>query len=121
MKREAFRRLVGEALDAIPAAFRKRMRNIAVVVEDWPPEEVLEEMEIEDPHDLLGLYRGVPLDEREAAYAGLPDHIAIYQRPIESLSRDPDELRAIVMDTVIHEVGHHFGLSEEEIRRLMGH
>jgi predicted Zn-dependent protease with MMP-like domain len=119
MKRDKFRRLVAEALDSIPARFRKKMANIAVVVEDWPPEEVLEEMEIEDPYELLGLYQGVPLDQREAAYGGaLPDHIAIYQGPIESISDDPAELRRIVRDTVIHEVGHYFGLSDEEIERL---
>jgi predicted Zn-dependent protease with MMP-like domain len=121
MRREKFRGLVSEALDSIPAAFRRRMENIAVVVEDWPPPEVLDELEIEDPHELLGLYQGVPLDERGATPGGaLPDRIAIYQRPIEALSEDPAQVRSIVRDTVIHEVGHYFGLSDEEIERLSG-
>lgn len=119
MKRDRFRRLVAQALDSIPARFRRKMANIAVVVEDWPPVDVLEEMGIEDPCELLGLYRGVPLDEREAAFAGsLPDHIAIYQGPIEALSEEAAEVREIIRDTVIHEVGHYFGLSDEEIERL---
>lgn len=119
MKREAFRKLVAEALDSIPASFRQRMENIAVVVEDWPPDDVLEELEIDDPYELLGLYRGVPLDERGATWAPtLPDHIAIYQGPIEAVAKEPGEIRRQVRDTVIHEVGHYFGLSDAAIERL---
>jgi predicted Zn-dependent protease with MMP-like domain len=120
MRLDVFRKLVREALDSIPAAFRKKMGNIAVVVEDWPSEEVLEDFGIDDPTELLGLYQGVPLDQREATFANvLPDHIVIYRRPIEAHSQDPVEVRAVVRETVIHEVGHFFGLSDDEIEEII--
>ncbi len=119
MTRERFTRLVEEALAEIPRRFRKEMKNVAVVVEDEPPAHILEEMEIEPPDSLFGLYQGTPLPERSWAYGNaLPDRISIYQGPIEEACDDDDEIRDCVAETVIHEFGHYFGLSEEEIEEI---
>src|SRR5262249_54800940 len=99
--------------------FRRAMQNIAIVVEDEPSPEVLEEMEIEPPDTLLGLYQGVPLTERQWAQGNvLPDRILLFQGPIERESEDEDDLIVAIGETLIHEVGHYFGLSEEEIEDI---
>jgi len=119
MTRERFTQLVEEALHDIPRRFRNAMRNVAVVVEDAPPTALLEELEIEPPDTLFGLYQGTPLTERSWGYGNaLPDRISIYQQPIEAECADDDEIRACVAETVIHEFGHYFGLSEEEIEEI---
>ena len=119
MTRDQFRRLVNEAVTLIPKRFRREMKNIALVVEYEPDAELLEEMEIEPPDSLYGLYQGTPLTERTWGYGNtLPDRITIYQRPIEEDCEDEDEMRAVIGETLIHEVGHYFGLSEEEIEEI---
>ena len=119
MTREHFRRLVTEAITLIPKRFRREMRNLALVVEDEPDAELLDEMEIEPPDSLYGLYQGTPLPERTWDYGNtLPDRITLYQRPIEEDCEDEDEIRAVIGETLIHEVGHYFGLSEEEIEEI---
>jgi predicted Zn-dependent protease with MMP-like domain len=95
------------------------MKNLALVVEKEPSPELLEEMEIEPPDSLYGLYQGTPLTERSWGWGNvLPDRITIYQRPIEEDCEDEDEMRAVIGETLIHEVGHYFGLSEEEIEEI---
>jgi predicted Zn-dependent protease with MMP-like domain len=119
--RSAFERLVVEATALIPKRFRREMRNLAVVVEDEPSAELLAEMEIEPPDSLYGLYQGTPLTERLWSFGNsLPDKITIFQRPIEEDCEDgdEDEIRAVIGETLIHEVGHYFGLSEEEIEEI---
>jgi predicted Zn-dependent protease with MMP-like domain len=119
MTRARFERLVAEAVTLIPKRFRREMNNLALVVEDEPSEELLEEMEIEPPDSLYGLYQGTPLPERSWAFGNaLPDRITIYQRPIEEDCEDEDEVRAVIGETLIHEVGHYFGMSEEEIEEI---
>ena len=119
MTRERFEKLVEEALKEIPRRFRKAMHNVAVVVEDEPSPEVLAEMEIEPGDSLFGLYHGTPLTERSWGYGNnLPDRISIYQKPTEEACEDDDEIRDCVAETVIHEFGHYFGLSEEEIEEI---
>jgi predicted Zn-dependent protease with MMP-like domain len=117
--RERFQRLVAEALDGIPRRFRRAMKNVAVVVEDEPPAHLLEEMEIEPPDSLFGLYQGTPLPERSWSYGNtLPDRISIYQRPIEEACEDDDEIRDCIAETVIHEFGHYFGMDEDQIEEI---
>jgi predicted Zn-dependent protease with MMP-like domain len=117
--REQFEQLVAEAITLIPKRFRREMQNIAVVVEDEPREELLKEMEIEPPDSLYGLYQGTPLPERTWGYGNtLPDRVTIFQRPIEEDCEDEDDIRAVIGETLIHEVGHYFGLSEEEIEEI---
>ena len=120
MTREQFRRLVNEAVMLIPRRFRREMKNLALVVEDEPSAGLLAEMEIEPPDSLYGLYQGVPLPERTWTYGNtLPDRITLFQRPIEEeCEGDEDEVRAVIGETLIHEVGHYFGLSEEEIEEI---
>jgi len=119
MTRDRFNRLVEEALREIPGRFRRAMQNVAVVVEDEPAADLLEEIEIDPPDTLFGLYHGTPLTERSWSYGNaLPDRISIYQRPIEEACEDDDEIRDCVAETVIHEFGHYFGLSEDEIEEI---
>src|SRR5688500_4177083 len=119
MKREQFERLVVEAVTLIPKRFRREMKNLALVVEEEPSAELLDEMEIEPPDSLYGLYQGTPLPERTWGYGNtLPDRITLFQRPIEEDCEDEDEMRAVIGETLIHEVGHYFGLSEEEIEEI---
>lgn len=103
----------------IPKRFRAEMKNLALVVEDEPGVELLREMEIEPPDSLYGLYQGTPLTERAAGHGNvLPDMITLFQRPIEEDCEDEDEVRDVIGETLIHEVGHYFGLSEEEIEEI---
>ena len=119
MTEERFRQLVEEALKEIPRRFRREMKNVAVVVEGEPSPEILEEMEIEPGDTLFGLYEGTPLPERGWAFGNaLPDRISIYQKPIEEACEDDEEIRDCVAETVIHEFGHYFGMSEEEIEEI---
>ena len=119
MTRAAFERLLVEAVALIPKRFRKEINNLALVVEDEPSLELLDEMEIEPPDSLYGLYQGTPLTERTWQYGNqLPDRITLFQRPIEEGCEDEDEVRAVIGETLIHEVGHYFGLSEEEIEEI---
>jgi predicted Zn-dependent protease with MMP-like domain len=119
MTRERFTKLVEDALQEIPAPFRKAMDNVAVIVEDEPSAELLEQMDLEPGNSLFGLYHGIPLTERDSRYGNtLPDRISIYQRPIEDACEDEEDIRQCVAETVIHEFGHYFGLSEEEIEEI---
>lgn len=119
MNRTKFRELVDEALEGIPARFRKAMKNIAIVIEDEPTVEELEDVGIEPPDTLLGLYQGTPLTERQWAHGNvLPDKITLFQGPIEDSSEDEDDVVVAIGETLIHEVGHYFGLSEEEIEEI---
>ncbi|KPK63651.1 MAG: hypothetical protein AMS21_06575 [Gemmatimonas sp. SG8_38_2] len=118
MERATFERLVQRALDSLPEEFAERLENVAVVLEDEPDLEDLREMGLDpltEADELLGLYKGVPLIEREGTLSDLPDHIAIYMGPILRTCRSPKEVAREVRKTVIHEIGHHFGLSDEEM------
>jgi len=119
MTREAFREYVDEALATIPENFREALRNIAIVVEDEPTVETLASVGVEPPDTLFGLYQGTPLTERQWAHGNtLPDKITIFQGPIEDASDDEDDLVTAIGETLIHEIGHYFGLSEEEIEAI---
>jgi predicted Zn-dependent protease with MMP-like domain len=119
VKRPDFERLVADALASIPRRFRDAMSNIAIVVEDEPARDLLAEMDIEPPDTLLGLYQGVPLPERRWGGGNqLPDRILIFQGPHERAAEDDDDLADAIAETLIHEVGHYFGMSEEEIEDI---
>ena len=120
MSRAEFERLVAEAVTLIPRRFRREIKNLALVVEGEPSAELLADMEIEPPDSLFGLYHGTPLPERTWGFGNnLPDRITIYQRPIEEeCDGDEDEIRAMIGETLIHEVGHYFGMSEEQIEEI---
>ena len=107
VSRVRFEQLVEDALDSLPAELTKLMRNVVVTVDDG-----------EDPH-LLGLYQGVPLTERTSNYAAvLPDKITIFQRAICARAATEDGIAAEVRATLVHEVGHHFGIDDERLHQL---
>jgi len=118
--RDRFQELVQEAIDSIPRRFAAEIKNVAIVIEDRPARQLLEEMEMEEDEVLLGLYQGVPLPERQWAHGNtLPDQITLFQRSIEEdCEGDEDEIVVAIGETLIHELGHYFGLSEEEIMEI---
>jgi predicted Zn-dependent protease with MMP-like domain len=119
LTRRQFEALVDRALAGLPRRFRERLQNIAVVVEDWADEATLAEMEIEPPDTLYGLYRGTDLTHRDSMYGGvLPDVITIYQGPIEEDCDSLEEMEEVVADTVVHELGHYFGLDDDRLDEL---
>jgi predicted Zn-dependent protease with MMP-like domain len=119
ISRREFEQLVTRALRRLPRKFRDRLENIAVVVEDWADDDTLDEMGIEPPDTLYGLYRGTDLTRRDTAYGNvLPDVIAIYQGPIQEDCESVEEMEELVRDTVVHEVGHYFGLDDERLAEL---
>ncbi len=119
MTRRQFEALVERALRRLPRPFREKLENIAVVVEDWADDETLEQMGIEPPDTLYGLYRGVDITRRDSSYgAVLPDVITIYQGPIEEDCADAREMAQLVRETVIHEIGHYFGLDDPTMEQL---
>jgi predicted Zn-dependent protease with MMP-like domain len=124
MTRARFEQSVAAALAAIPARFRKAMANLVIAVEDEPSAELLRDLEIVPPDTLFGLYQGTPLTERGWGYGNtLPDRILLFQGPHERESRGEDEedLVASIAETLIHEIGHYFGMSEEEIEAIEEH
>jgi predicted Zn-dependent protease with MMP-like domain len=118
---DAFADLVAEALESLPAEFLENLENIQIDVEEWPSRTDLEEAGLspKDRTALLGLYHGVMLTNRTSSYVAFPDRITLYQKPIE-LHAGPDEekIREQVRTTVIHEIGHYYGLDEEELDDL---
>ena len=119
LRRKEFEALVERALRRLPRRFRQRLENIAVVVEDWADEATLEEMGIEPPDTLYGLYQGTDLTRRDSTYGLVaPDVITIYQGPIQEDCETFEEMEDLVRDTVVHEVGHYFGLSDARLREL---
>ena len=119
MNRATFEQRVAEALAGIPRRFRKAMANLVIAVEDEPSVELLREMDIDPPDTLFGLYQGTPLTERGWGYGNtLPDRILLFQGPHEREADDEDDLVASIGETLIHEIGHYFGLSEDEIEEI---
>ena len=114
---EEFGALVEQALAELPSPYARLARDVSVVVEEEPPPEVLEDLELESADDLLGLYQGLSLAEESFFQAGgqQPPRIAIYRGPILRLCETADEVRQEIRDTVVHELGHHVGLGDEEM------
>lgn len=112
-----FEALVREALDGLPEEYARLVAEVTVVVEPEPPAEVLRELEIDDPDDLLGLYQGHSMDNESFFETGgaLPARISIYRGPILRLCRTKQEVVQEVRDTVVHEIGHHVGLDDEDM------
>jgi predicted Zn-dependent protease with MMP-like domain len=114
---EEFADLVQRALDGLPDDYARIMKNVAVVVEEEPSREVLDDLDLESEDDLLGLYSGTARDEESFFSPGghLPARISIYRGPILRLCRTSQEVVQEVRDTVVHEIGHHFGLDDDEM------
>ena len=113
-----FRRLVSQAIASLPPVVAQRLENVEVVVEDRPTRAELAMAEVEPPGTLFGLYTGTPLTERDSSYGMvLPDKITLYQRSIEEVCRTGGQVRDQIRITLMHEIGHYFGLSEEELEQ----
>jgi predicted Zn-dependent protease with MMP-like domain len=119
MKRDEFEKLVIDAIDNLPEQFRSKIKNLAVVIEDKPTERTHRALGGQRDHDLiLGLYEGVPLLERNHMYGMvMPDKITIFKKSIEQVCSNDDQIKQAVIHTVQHEVAHHFGISDEELRK----
>jgi predicted Zn-dependent protease with MMP-like domain len=112
-----FDRLVAEAWSRIPPRFRRRMQNIALLVEDEPSPAQLARGRVPRGGTLLGLYEGRPLTQRSVFESfAMPDRITIFQGPHQRLARSPEDLAKMVEDTVWHEVAHYFGMDERQVR-----
>ena len=119
MTHTEFEALVERALSSLPRQFKDKIRNVAVVVEDWADDETLEELGIEPPDTIYGLYRGTDITRRDSSYGNvLPDTIHIYQGPIEEDCVDAEDMAELVKDTVIHEIGHYFGLDDDTMEGI---
>jgi predicted Zn-dependent protease with MMP-like domain len=115
--RKKFEELVEEAVLGLPEEFAKKLENIEIVVEEEPDAETVERMKLERGRVLLGLYHGVPRTLRhETAPPLYPDRISIYRRSILAVCRTAEEIRRQVRSTVLHEIGHHFGLTDTDMR-----
>lgn len=118
MDRKSFERLVQEALDRIPPEFQSAIKNVAVVIRDWPGPEVGEDFDRADSENLYGLYQGVPLPDRSSEDSGTtPDIIFLYQKPLEEDFPDRKDLLREIEITVVHEIAHYFGLDEETLEQ----
>jgi len=119
LTRREFEEVVVISLKGIPKSLKKKMKNIDVVIEDRPPQSLLLEMGLQSPFELLGLYQGIPIDQRGFYYGNvLPDKITLFQLPIESICKTKEEVEAKIKEVVIHEVGHYFGLDDERLSEL---
>jgi predicted Zn-dependent protease with MMP-like domain len=117
LKRNKFKQIVKEGIAAIPEKFLKQLDNVAIVVEPRPTEAQEKKLHLRQDMILFGLYEGVPQTRRGLGYSGvLPDKITIFQEAIESAARDEKDIKEIVKNTVWHEIAHHFGMDEGEVR-----
>lgn len=117
---EQFERLVAEALDELPPFFQDKMDNVEVLIRRWPLRQDLRTAGVPAGHTLLGLYHGIPLTERTQGYNLVtPDTITLFQGPIEQAAgSDPESIRSQVRHTVVHEIAHHFGISDDRLHEL---
>lgn len=109
------------AFERLPAAFTERLGDVVILVEDFADDETLRMMEIDEPYELTGLYEGLPLTERSIEHSGtLPDKVRLFRMPIllEWIERGDEEIEHLVGHVLIHEIGHHFGFSDEEMHAL---
>ena len=123
MRREtsaaAFDNVLRQVLDDLPGMFRESIRNVAIVVEERPPDWLLDELGLPPGENLYGFYHGVPLPERSVLDSGnLPDTISVYRGPLMEDFRDSGELVRQIRTTLLHEIGHYFGMDEEDLARL---
>jgi len=116
MQREIFEELVADAVSGLPAEFRELLDNVEIFVQDWPSREQLKNVGLRDRYELLGLYEGTPITNRDQSYnLVLPDRITIFQKPLEAQCRSAGEIKREIVRTVKHEIAHYFGMDEERL------
>ncbi|MCL6096560.1 MAG: metallopeptidase family protein [Patescibacteria group bacterium] len=116
MDEKRFRELVAEALDSLPKEFAEKLNNVIVTVDDFPTFYQLKKAKLPPGVLLFGLYEGVPQTKRGVYYSNIPDKITIFKNAILQVSSTEEQVRAQVRSTVIHEIGHHFGLSDSQLK-----
>lgn len=112
-----FKQLVTDVLDSLPKEFAEKLNNVSVTIDDFPTFYQQQKSKLPPNALLFGLYEGVPQTKRGIYYSNIPDKITIFKNAILQVSKTEEEVRAQVRSTVIHEIGHHFGLSEEDLRK----
>jgi predicted Zn-dependent protease with MMP-like domain len=117
---EEIEAIARRTLDALPEPFAESLGDVVLLIEDFADDETLDAMAIEDPFELSGIYEGIPLTERSVEQSGtLPERIRLFRRPIlDEWAGGDHSLETLVAHVLIHEVGHHFGLSDEDIHAL---
>jgi predicted Zn-dependent protease with MMP-like domain len=119
MNQKDFEGVVQQVLSELPSDLRQKIMNVAIVVEESADDETLELAGVDDPYDLFGFYEGVPLTERTSAYGLVPpDKISIYRQPILAACRNAEEIRAMIGETLRHEIAHYFGIDDERLEEL---
>ena len=119
METEQFEELVAQVIDDLPEFFQERLDNVDVIAEEFPDRHTMRLARVRSPYDLLGFYHGVPLTARTTNYGLVPpDKISIYRRPIEIQCRSDEELREMIRRVVLHEIAHHFGISDNRLREI---
>jgi predicted Zn-dependent protease with MMP-like domain len=119
LSRDAFEDIVAKVVDDLPEEFRQELDNVEIVIEDWPDSGTLQAAGARHPAALLGFYHGIPKTKRTRGYnLVLPDKISIYRRPILMRCRTAEQVHAMVARVLRHEIGHHFGISDERMREL---
>ena len=119
MTSEEFDAIVRETVSDLPSELRRGIANVAIVVEEWPDDDTLDDADVDDPLDLLGFYHGIPLTARAHNYGlVLPDKISIYRQPISRASQTDAEIRETIQRTVRHELAHYFGIDDDRLEEL---
>jgi len=120
MSPEEFQQVAEEELERMPPQFLEAIENVVIAVDEFADRETLDEMQIDDPFGLLGLYQGWPLPERGSSYGGhLPDLVHLYRQPILALCAETgEEVRHCIRHVLVHEIGHYFGFSDDEMEAI---
>jgi predicted Zn-dependent protease with MMP-like domain len=118
MELNEFEELVNQGVTQIPKKFLKKLKNVAIVIEEEPTPEQVEKLKLRKDFSLFGLYEGVPQTKRGVYYSALPDKITVFKRPIEQYAQTPDEIKEVVKNVVWHEIAHHFGFDDEQLKKI---
>ena len=119
MTMQEFEELVEKTIAALPEGFKKKIENLAIVVEDYPSDEMVLQLRLKSKKSLLGLYQGVPITKRNSNYCNvLPDKITIFKKPIELLNQKEEDIKNTIRQVVIHEIGHYFGMNEKDLEQI---
>ena len=118
LRQDEFEALVIDAIGELPQELLTQLDNVTIVVQEWPTRDQMVEAELEHRMELLGLYEGIPLTDREGYNLVLPDKITIFQGPVEAMCRTREDIAREVRVTVAHEIAHHFGIDDERLEEM---
>jgi predicted Zn-dependent protease with MMP-like domain len=119
---DTFEQLLAEAIDALPKIHTDNLRNVAILIDDFPTPYQMQKSELKPGNMLLGLYEGIPLTRRGAGYnLVLPDKITLFRKPIMAVSQDQESLKQVIRNTIWHEIAHYYGLGHDKIHEIERH